>query len=272
MEYVELSLTEIKALLIKKKIPFNTPGFYDHENFINEEKKDPKFLELYAAYINKRNYSDQYLAQAEQTIKEICTLFYNSIRNNRKLGACVDVSTVISRVLDKLGVWNCVIKGSLTISFPNGANLPQTHFWAIDTGDFTAPHAWVYAPPFNVIDLTIKYQHYQKNEADYLPNYFIGKSNERYHPQISDIYNPIIVKTNDKKLIENHLNQIIKFQKYIYSTGYTSDGTKLKFIPIATGISDVSLEKIQNIKFDNLYPYDFFKKNILHKIEPIKTR
>ncbi|AXJ91131.1 hypothetical protein DKP84_18910 [Acinetobacter pittii] len=162
MEYIELSLTEIEALLLKKKIPFNTPGFYDHENFINEEKKDPKFLEIYAAYINKRNYSDQYLVQAEHTIKEICKLFYNSIRNNKKLGACVDVSTVISRVLDKLGVWNCVIKGSLTINFPNRANLPQTHFWAIDTGDFTAPHAWVYAPPFNVIDLTLKYQHYQK--------------------------------------------------------------------------------------------------------------
>ncbi len=105
-----------------------------------------------------------------------------------------------------------------------------------------------------------------------MPNYFIGKSDERYHPQINDIYNPIIVKTNDKELIENHFNQITKFQKYIYSTGYTNDGTKLNFIPIATGTSDVSLEKIQNIKFDNLYPYDFFKNNILHKIKPIETR
>jgi hypothetical protein len=39
---------------LQKENPFDTVGFYDHENFIKEERKDPEFLEIYAAYVNKK--------------------------------------------------------------------------------------------------------------------------------------------------------------------------------------------------------------------------
>lgn len=34
-----------------RNIPFDAPGFYDHPNFLAQEQKDPRFLELYAQYV-----------------------------------------------------------------------------------------------------------------------------------------------------------------------------------------------------------------------------
>ncbi len=271
MKYIELSLEQIEELLTQKKIPFDTVGFYDHENFIKEERKDPEFLEIYAAYVNKRNYSEQYLTQAEQIIQQVSNIFSDSMETIGRLGACVDVSTAISRVLDRLGVWNCVIKGCLTICYPSKANLPNSYFWAFDRRSFEAPHAWVYAPPFNVVDLTVKHQKFDKNHSDYLPNCLLAKTQAKAVPQVADIYNHQMMQTVAMHEINKHFNEVTNLQKYIYSTEHVIDGVTFKYIPLAIGASECPLEKTQNIKFEGLYPYEFFKKNIFNKVPSVNN-
>lgn len=51
-----------------RNIPFDAPGFYDHPNFLTQEQKDPRFLELYARYVEARQYGDSYLADAAAKI------------------------------------------------------------------------------------------------------------------------------------------------------------------------------------------------------------
>ena len=51
-----------------RNIPFDAPSFYDHPTFLAQEQKDPRFLELYARYVEARQYGDSYLADAAAKI------------------------------------------------------------------------------------------------------------------------------------------------------------------------------------------------------------
>ena len=58
-----------------------------------------------------------------------------------RLGACIDLSMVLSRILDAEGIWNYVVKGSLTLTFPRSVQPGPIYFWPIDEGDFQAGQA-----------------------------------------------------------------------------------------------------------------------------------
>ena len=49
-------------------IDYSNPGFYDDPNFLRQEKKDPRFLEKYALYVESKHYEDEYLERAKKSI------------------------------------------------------------------------------------------------------------------------------------------------------------------------------------------------------------
>lgn len=262
MEFIELPLEEIEKLLTKKKIPFDAPGFYDHPNFIKEESKNAKFLELYAAYVYKRKYSNEYLQYAESTIIKISEIFSEAIQRNKRLGACIDTSFTVSRILDRYGIWNFCIKGCLTILFPEKAKLKNANFWQIDVGNFEAAHAWLFCPPFSVLDLTVKYQPYNSNEVKYLPKYVANRVMSIGKPILSDVASPVAELAFGKTLLISKFNEYLRFQKVINTLDFTVSNTKFRYVPIAMGLSSEPLEQFRSLKLDGLYSYDFYIRNI----------
>lgn len=49
---------EIVSEFTAKKIPYDRIEFYNHSNFLAQERKDPAYLEKYARFVNERPYSE----------------------------------------------------------------------------------------------------------------------------------------------------------------------------------------------------------------------
>ena len=262
MEFIHLSLEEIEQILTRKKIPFDKPGFYDHPNFLKEERKNSQFLEIYPAYVYKREYTEGYLKNAKEKTQKAIKIFSGALKRSKQLGACIDASSALSRILDRVGVWNFVVKGCVTMKFPSESNLDNVSFRQIDVGNYAAAHAWIFSPPFNVLDVTIKYQHYSNNEINYLPDYLASEDNTPGIPLITDIISPIALSVLGKFSAEEEFKKILGFQEVIKTVEFVKDHTTFRYIPLGMGLSDEPLEKINNIRFDGLYPFDFYMKKI----------
>lgn len=153
-----------------RNIDFQLPGFCDHPNFLKTEQQNPRFLEAYAQYIEARPYAEDYLGDARRKIEIVAEAVRAAVAEDGRVGACVDASGMLGRMLDRLGVWNYIAKACLTITFPEKSRLPQTYFYGVDLHKTTAPHAIVVAPPFVCVDVTAKYQAFEENQAAHIPN------------------------------------------------------------------------------------------------------
>ena len=175
-----------------RNIPFDAPGFYDHPTFLMQERLDSRFLELYARYVEARPYDDGYLADAATKIDIAANALTLAVKADGRLGACVDASGMLGRMLDRLGVWNYVAKATLTITFPSDSGITDRYFWSFDEGSFAAPHAIVVAPPFGVVDVTVRHQVYDGCEGDYLPPFVMARDwlSAKWTPE--DLANPEI--------------------------------------------------------------------------------
>ncbi|MFM0389177.1 hypothetical protein [Paraburkholderia dipogonis] len=150
-------------------VAFDTVGFYDEPNFLARERQDPRYLELYARYVESKAYNDDYLIAATRKIGVAAEALRDAIERDGRQGACVDASGMLGRMLDKLGIWNYVAMATLTIEFPHGSGLSPRYFWTFDQGEFAAPHAVVVAPPYYVVDVTVKHQPYDARRARLIP-------------------------------------------------------------------------------------------------------
>lgn len=148
----------------------SSPGIHDSPAFLAAERENPNILQDLAALVEVRTYSEEYLVQARAKIEVAAMALGNLVAADGSLGACVHASGTLGRLLDELGVWNYVAKATLTMTFPKNSGIGKRYFWAVDELRTTAPHAIVVAPPFGIIDLTIKHQPYTGNEATYLPD------------------------------------------------------------------------------------------------------
>jgi hypothetical protein len=181
---------EIQNHYKQLSIPTDSPGFYDHPNFLSIEKKYPFFLANYARFVSSLSFDGNYLENARAKITVIVAELYKHMSLENQVGRCVDISGILSRILEKEKIWNYAVKGSLTISFPAGAHISDRYFWSVDTGQFFAGHAWICAPPFDVIDLAVRHQPYSGNEAEYLPNYVMEEGMSEAKSDIIDIISP----------------------------------------------------------------------------------
>jgi hypothetical protein len=114
--------------LINKGVDCNNPGFYDHPNFLKVEAQFPEFLNNYARFVQQRHYDDDYLERARREIPVIARVLYEELLRDGRQGACVDMSGVLSRILEREGLWNFAVKGSLTVSFPRGSGMGDRYF------------------------------------------------------------------------------------------------------------------------------------------------
>lgn len=147
------------------------PGFYDDRAFVRAERSNPALLERYADFVRLRPHTDDYLARAEQVVRGVAGFLVTKLLQDGRLGACVDAALTLSRFLEQEGVWNYVAAGALAIHFSGEPTIPDAVFSPIMQPGNSAVtgHAWVVAPPFNVIDVTAGLQPYEPEQASLVP-------------------------------------------------------------------------------------------------------
>lgn len=167
------------------------PGFYDDPLFLAAEAKDPTLLEAYAGYVNELDLDDAYRTDARRKITESAIFLHDELVRDGLKGGCIDVSVALGRFLERQGVWNYVVKGGVSMHFAPETGLGRRYHWVFDSkGDpqAKAGHAWVYAPPFQVVDLTLGQQHGVSGGAHYLREPVLGEQAERIEPDIEAVF------------------------------------------------------------------------------------
>lgn len=271
---LQSSILELEEVFMRFGIDTNSPGFYDGSSFLAVERSSSSFLENYAAYVQLREYQEAYIKKATIEIPFIAKIIHEELIKDGRLGACVDASIVISRILEKEGFWNYLVKGSLTIEFPEEAKLEDRYFWSVDHGEFTAAHAWVVAPPFNIIDITVKQQPFFKGEEKWLPPFMIHSDYNSCIVEDKDVISPdlrLIMKREFKgKLLPHTKENWNQFVKIFKPNLVSVDGLKLKYIPVGISAPDEPLERVGTLNLCGRRGIELYNDLILPQLSKLR--
>ena len=259
---------KIKEDFLQRNIPIDVPGFYDHKNFLAVEQNNPEYLNNYARFVHDRPRTDDYNQLVKSKVPIIADAFHEKLKENGRLGACVDISGVISRALESEGIFNFVVKGSLTIDFPKKSTITRKYFWSVDRGDFTAAHAWVVAPPFYIVDVSVQLQPYTDGEAKYLPNLICSEGPIGPSGLLEDIVAPellayaIRMGVPTAKILDQVSPGTSKFIKVFPARSEKHESTALKYVPVAVTAPDLPFLEMVAIKFKGKTGYEIYEEEI----------
>jgi hypothetical protein len=139
--------------------------------------------------VEVRKYSHDYLVATKRKIELVSHAVASAVRADGRQGACVDASGMVGRMLDSLHVWNYVVKATLTVQFGPKTGLRDRFFWDLDEGEFAAAHAYVVAPPFGVVDVTIGEQDWDEKRKKVIPKQVLSESWDAANAELADIAN-----------------------------------------------------------------------------------
>lgn len=258
-----VTIDDIVELFEQHNIDMRNPGFYDNINFMKIEQIDPSFLINYASFVQFNKYSNEYFEFVKAKVPAIVNMIYD--RFNKENGKCIDLSNILLKLIEKEGIWAYMVKGSVQIIFPKKFNIDKKYFYSIDIGDFMAGHAWIVAPPYQIIDLTLKHQSYKCGEEKYLPDYIISTNCKLSNYNANEIINESYVPssyTADKFLAEYLLsNKGMDFVLNNYPTyEYKYCGLRIKYIPVGIAVPDTSLEDYPYNDIIGCKPIDFYNE------------
>lgn len=266
-----MNYTDLKLEFESKNIPFDTPSFYDHKNFLAAEKTDGNYLNNYALFVASKPYTKEYLHEAKLKIVQIIETLHAHLVKNGRQGACIDISSILTRCLELEGIWCACLKGSVTLNFPKHSGEGDAHFYSIiKDQNCTTGHYWVYAPPFKIIDITIKEQQYGDSKKRFIPSFVLAEHAEVTSPEVEDIFSPEATREiyraygiPKEKQIEQYCKTLKIIDHYFPSQKIkTESGVTIKYIPLATHASVEQLKEFENFDFNGLTPYEFYKKFI----------
>jgi hypothetical protein len=253
---LEISFPELVQVFKINNIATGAPGFYDLPNFLKKEQVQPDFLENYAAFVQLQAYPADYLTKAAIEIPVICGLLHQELLKDGRLGACVDMSIGLSRILEAEGYWNYIVKGSISIKFPPEAKLPNRYFWSYDINfNYAAAHAWVVAPPFTILDLTLKQQPLPQGDEKWLPDHIIHKDFERSDVEEIDLISPDLALDMTRRGYGTHKIEMLHpnfptFNKIFKPNVIKKDGLELKYIAAKIGAPDEPLERVGTLNLN----------------------
>lgn len=260
----------------EKGISPDSPGFYDSPSFIKIEKQSPSFLNKYAYFVSTKAYEENYIRKAEVEIPFIAEILHGELVKDGRLGACIDVSMVLSRILEAEGYWNYIVNGALSITYPQASGIQKGYFYPVDTTpELRAGHAWLSAPPFSVIDITIKQQPYGESKLEFLPNFVFDKTVSDCGIDVEEVCSPDIVMyhisqgTRESDILSITAPMLSEISGILRPTIHDYSATVMKYIPVAVGAPDTILEKIEGLCLSGRYGIEIYNdivKPALHKI------
>ncbi len=254
----------IQRDFLARGVVTDAPGFYDQPAFMAHERANPKYLNNYARFVHERPRSIEYDAYVRKIAPLVTDVYQEELKRNGRLGACVDISALVSRALEREGIWNFIVKGSLTITFPPASHIGAKYFWSFDTNQFVAAHAWVAAPPFFVLDVAVRLQPYAGKEARYLPRIVCEDGERIVRATVDDIVAPEVqMQLSARGIPTSKQLQYASPETPAFIATFPTrlidfQGTELKYIPVATTAPDLPFEKMRSMSFDGKSGYEVY--------------
>jgi hypothetical protein len=259
-------------------IPTDNPGFYDHSQFMNQERVNADFLNHYAKFVRSQTYDLEYLAKARAAVIAAAEELHNLLVKDGRLGACIDCSMAFSRMLDKEGIWNYAVKGAVTIEFPPALRAKRFTFWPIDVdrgrgGEYG--HKWVSAPPFDIVDVTIKQQEYGGPHFSTIPGTILEEILNPIIPVSSEICSPPLIRDArergipDEEIMYFYNPRLRDFFRVFPANLISRGDLRLRYVPCAIAASDCRLEEITSLKLNGIFANEVYECHIAPKLRAL---
>jgi hypothetical protein len=219
-----------------------------------------------------RTYDPHYLAEARSKIEVAAEVVRAAVAADGRLGACVDASGMLARMLDRLGVWAYVAKVTLTVNFnPSTGHSPQ-YFWVLDEGRFVAAHAVVVAPPYYVVDVTVKHQHYNEATSSLMPDKLLVDEFTTAQWEPEDLANPAIraaatVRGPFDLYLKRHHPQMPEVMHALPARRANRGLVGCKYVPVAVGGTIEDLEGMTGYKPCGRTALELFRDEVLPRLQ-----
>lgn len=245
---------ELDSIFHDIGISNRNPGFYDDPLFIDRETTDPSFLEKYAEWVNLRPITTSYGEHVTHTLTTIAPIIVHAFDQVGGVGRCVDVSNFTSRCLERLGIYNYIHAGGFKISLRSSPSFPSQHLWVfdqLDPGAGQLGHVWVVAPPFNIVDLSIKAQGWVPMVKAAMPEFILEKSHQPVRMKVDDMVSNEVSLEFSKRtgIVDKELHFKIRpslrnFTKRFPGRVTQTDEIIARYLPSAVRASDEPLHKM----------------------------
>jgi len=254
------------------KISTEQPGFYEDGAFIRREQKIPHYLDNYARFVDQQHYHPGYLDRAEPIIHVVSEEMQLALKEDGSQEAHAEAPLVMSRILEREGVWNYVVSGSLTMTFPSGSGFEPFSFWSLEVRGERAvdcSYHWVVAPPFQIVDIAIQACKYPNPFTHLLPKIVWESNAEPAVAEISDIFSPKGVK----QITEAGMSMDEALDRYLpnYRGRFANDfpprvvtrlDTQLKYVPTGVLVAEQSLEQFKGFQSRGLNAAQIYAQKI----------
>ncbi|WP_041699165.1 hypothetical protein [Allorhizobium ampelinum] len=237
---------EMVSLFHELNIDFRQPGFYDQPNFVAQEQKDKRFAENYAEWVLLRERNQDYDARAQAIVPQVAAILQRRIVQHNWHGACIAMTAILTRILDRLGIWNIPVRGSASV-YAEGSS---RHFAIIDQNEgtgFDTGHMWVIAPPYDIIDVTLHYQRWQGDAFQrHVPVIILGKGLASVKARAQDVIAPELRSQMPRdpdihyKVFPDQRRVLEKFP----AKRFISGSTDIRYVPGGVSLPDLPLEGI----------------------------
>ena len=145
-------------------------GFYDQLGFLARETSEPDYLARYAEWVMTRPRSAAYEAHVRVTVPKLAHLLGAALAARDARGCCLTAMSMMTRMLDRLQVWSFGLFGSVILEAPAHDLRRAIHTIAVKGApDTVAGHAWVCAPPFFIVDISLALQCWDGAIAPLIP-------------------------------------------------------------------------------------------------------
>jgi len=172
---------------------FDAPGCYRTQSFQALLARHPEALQLYARHVEAQAHMPAYLQRVRRLVPRLVRWLGEEVAADGRPGLCVQASALLSRLLEELGIWNYVVAGGCVLSFVPADVRPRV-FYLFDLQPVEVPHAWVVAPPFDVIDLTLRQQRYPGPEGRRIPTQVLSCRAPQVTVQPEDVCTPALLQ------------------------------------------------------------------------------
>lgn len=270
---------ELEHLFQERGINFETPGFYDDPAFQLCEREDSRFIEHYGEYVHALPLDREYLDRARRILLELAEFLSAELAEDGRRGACIDISGALMRILEREGVWSCMMGGAAIVSFPPESDLPPKYFWPLVHPDNPAKtgHMWLYSPPFKVVDISLFMQNWNQTQSKHIPTVIVSEQWEHAQADVEDLMENELVELLYRKTgrpprmadINARMTQTMrKFPPF----SITANGLQIKYVPTQVGAMDGTLEQMRNLRLGGRYPAELYQRFLDQRADGVAGR
>jgi hypothetical protein len=231
-------------------------GFYDQPNFLARERQDSALLEQYAKWVLLRPRDDAYDRHVRDVAPRLSNIVVSALEADGYERGCVFAAGMLTRMLDRLGVWSFAVAGSTTLEVKNHDLWRGLHIF--DDPDFPGAelgHVWVVAPPYRIIDTSISLQSWTGDSMrDFVPRYLLVEAGAVTVNPTADSVVSAKVRARyareegraDPQLQHRLYPRLRHFGRDFPALETTVGELRIRYVPVAIRQTDVPLELINS--------------------------